>query len=60
MGEERRTELEEVALPDVEAVERDGGLEEDTGGDLAVVGVVGRDENESFALGLPSEGSDGV
>lgn len=56
----RLTELEEVSLASIETVEGDGRLEEDSRGDNIVVGVVGGDEDESLALGLPGEGSDGV
>lgn len=59
-GGEKRTELEEVTLASVKAVERHRGAERDSESDVAVVGVVGGDENEAIALGLPRECGDGV
>lgn len=49
-----------VALLRVELVEVDVVLEHNTGNLLTIVRVVGRDNGESIALGLPSELGDVV
>lgn len=52
--------MKEIALAKIETVESDRGLEENTRSDVAVVGIVCGNEDESLSLRFPAEVEDGI